>query len=72
MICFRDQSYCAAGDRCQTTPCGRRFTAEDQAAAERWWGGPDAPVAFADYHATCEDYSPASPPFTLTGGRDDG
>lgn len=62
MICFRDRSYCAAGDKCQTTPCGRRFTAEDAADAERWWGGPGAPVAYADFETRCEDYAPSPTP----------
>jgi hypothetical protein len=53
MLCYRDMTFCSAGDRCATPDCGRRFTAEEQANARRWWGsdadGEGPPVAFADF-----------------------
>jgi hypothetical protein len=44
VICFRDRTYCS---RTEHAPdCERQWTPELQAEAERWWGGPDAPVCF--------------------------
>lgn len=47
-ICFRDKAFCEAARNmdCINTSCHRYFGPETQAAAERWWGGPDAPIAF--------------------------
>lgn len=45
MICFRDRTYCSC--EVHTDDCDRRWTPELSAQAERWWGGPGAPVAFA-------------------------
>jgi hypothetical protein len=45
VICFRDMTFCSGPDH--SPECGRRWTAELFQAAEHWWGGPDAPVAFA-------------------------
>lgn len=56
MLCFRDVTYCSAA--CQTVDCHRNFTPEMKAAAERWWGGPGAPIAFANYSEGCDDYDP--------------
>ncbi|MHC5011187.1 MAG: hypothetical protein ACYTG6_09585 [Planctomycetota bacterium] len=46
MISFRDMTFCTNPD-CKCSP-GRRLTDEVKAAAERWWGGPGAPIACAD------------------------
>lgn len=57
MICFRDMSFCSA--ECLTVDCRRQFTPEVRAAARRWWGGDEAPIAFADFSPDCPDYAPA-------------
>jgi hypothetical protein len=44
MVNFRDRVFCASPG-CQNR-CGRQLTPEIQAAAERWWGGPGAPIAY--------------------------
>jgi hypothetical protein len=44
MMCFRDQQFC--GNDRHAPDCPRPWTSELSAAAERWWGGPAAPVAF--------------------------
>lgn len=54
MICFRDMTFCSSD--CTNTACHRHFGADDRAAAEKWWGGPDAPVAFSDLSLTCQFY----------------
>lgn len=48
MICFRDRAYCEAARKmeCVNTKCYRFFGPDTQAAAEKWWGGPEAPIAF--------------------------
>lgn len=48
MICFQDTTYCN-NPKCDGS-CGRQWTEKLQREAERWWGGPHAPVAFADLH----------------------
>lgn len=45
MICYRDTTFCVSPN-CQNK-CGRKLTPEIQAAARRWWGGEDAPIAVA-------------------------
>lgn len=47
MICYQDRSFCNHGDGC-TCPPDRRYTPEVQAAADRWFGEPGAPVARGD------------------------
>jgi hypothetical protein len=44
MICFRDTTFCS--HETHDANCDRRWTPELSAAAERWWGGLGAPVAF--------------------------
>lgn len=56
MISFLGRSFCSAA--CRTTDCPRNFTPELQRRAEEWWGGPDAPVAYADFHKNCALYLP--------------
>jgi hypothetical protein len=55
-MCFRDKTYCAA--ECANAACSRQFTKAEQEAAERWWGGPGAPVSWADMSVGCADYQP--------------
>lgn len=54
MICFRDMTFCSSD--CTNTACMRHFGDDDRAAAENWWGGPDAPVAFSDFSKDCPIY----------------
>lgn len=56
MICFRDMSFCSASDHCLTTDCPRHFGEDDKKAAEKWWGGPDAPIAIMDFQTGCKEY----------------
>jgi len=56
MMSFRDMTFCGA--ECATLTCPRQFDEQQQAAAQRWWGGPGAPVAWADMSDGCEDYHP--------------
>jgi hypothetical protein len=44
MICFRDRTYTTNPD-CR---CDRRLTDEVKKAAEKWWGGPGAPIAIRE------------------------
>lgn len=47
MICYRDMTFCVS-PHCKNK-CGRKLTGEIVAAARRWWGGPDAPIATAKF-----------------------
>lgn len=51
MISFRDQGFCTAP--CKTSTCHRNVTPEVLQAAERWWGGPGAPIAYSDFWRGC-------------------
>jgi hypothetical protein len=69
MMNFRDMTFCAAD--CLTLDCPRQFDERQKAAAQRWWGGPGAPVAFANMSNGCDDYLPTSgviPTPAETGG----
>lgn len=55
MICYLDRTFCIRGEGC-TCPEWRRYTPEIQAAADRWFGEPGAPVAMG---ALCIE--PATP-----------
>lgn len=45
MIGFQDRTFCS-GDGCaKFNSCPRALTDEVRAAAERWWGGPGAPIS---------------------------
>lgn len=54
MLCYKDMSFCLSG--CTNTTCHRHFGPTEEKAAEVWWGGPDAPVAFMDFSGDCSDY----------------
>ena len=56
MICYRDMTFCDSD--CTNRACRRHFGPDDGAAAIRWWGGEDAPVAWADFTGDCPDYVP--------------
>lgn len=60
MTSYRDMTFCSA--KCATPDCPRQFTDEEQAKAERWWGKPGAPVAFANFSRGCGLYLPALAP----------
>lgn len=47
MMCFRDMTFCSSKEH--KPDCSRQWTPELSAAAERWWGKPGAPVAFAPF-----------------------
>lgn len=50
MLCFLDRTFCSSSN-C-TGKCGRQWTKELQERANKWWGGPGAPVAFSDFCST--------------------
>ena len=54
MLCFKDMTFCSSD--CTNEECGRHYGAEDRVAAEKWWGGPGAPVAFTDFSKHCDEY----------------
>lgn len=54
MICYRDMTFCESD--CINRLCSRNFNENDAAAARIWWGGDDAPVAFADFSKDCAEY----------------
>lgn len=56
MLRFRDLTFCSA--KCQTLTCLRNYTPQQKAAAHKWWGGEDAPVAMSDFSVDCKDYKP--------------
>jgi len=43
MICFKDRTFCTD----PACTCERRLTLEVIAAAQEWWGSPDAPTSTA-------------------------
>lgn len=47
MICYRDMTFCAL-NLCGDPNCPRLLTQEVKAAADAWWGGPDAPIAVSE------------------------
>jgi len=49
VICFNDTTYCN-NPNCDGS-CGRQWTPQLQLQAEHWWGGPNVPVTFADFHS---------------------
>lgn len=47
MMCYRDRTYCTYWKDCKLgSECKRALTSEVQESAEKWWGGPDAPICF--------------------------
>lgn len=54
MICFRDMTFCDSD--CINTKCPRHFDEQDKRDAGKWWGGPDAPVAFSEFSKDCKDF----------------
>ena len=56
MICYKDQTFCSSD--CVNKNCFRYFGEEERKGAKAWWGGDDAPVAFADFSLNCPDYKP--------------
>lgn len=51
---FRDMTFC--GSDCTRSTCRRHFGPDDRAAARKWWGSDNAPVAMCDYSPNCDDY----------------
>lgn len=55
-LCYRDRTWCSASNRCAATNCSRKITEEVQAAAERWWGGPDPSFSLANLSNNCNSF----------------
>lgn len=51
MMCYRDMTFCAFNEECKDGPtCPRALTKKVRDDAEKWWGGPGAPIAmFMNY-----------------------
>lgn len=47
MMCYRDRTYCSAGEDCVCSQ-DRKLTEEVKRAAREWWGGDDPPIAMSD------------------------
>jgi hypothetical protein len=46
MICYRDMTFCDHWRDCAAaSTCHRPLTPEVAAAARKWWGADDAPIA---------------------------
>ena len=41
----KDITFCPIGECVRAKECFRALTPEVEAAAEKWWGGPDAPIS---------------------------
>lgn len=54
MICFLDRTFCNS-PTCENR-CGRQLTDDIKKRAEKWWGGPGAPIAVGNFCKT-EDNS---------------
>jgi len=61
-LCYLDRAFCDASTegRCINTSCYRFFGPDQRAAAERWWGSSEAPVAFLVGHS-CDALIPPPP-----------
>jgi hypothetical protein len=59
MMCYGDRTFCT-GDGCQKfiNGCGRSLTEDILKQAERWWGGPGAPLARFETPRELECYVP--------------
>lgn len=45
MICFRDMTFCPFWIDCKDgKTCDRALTGKIYEAADKWWGGPEAPI----------------------------
>lgn len=55
MMCYLDTTFCTA--KCGTVDCPVKLTPEVIAAAERWYGEPDAPIAQCDRSEGCERWT---------------
>lgn len=47
MLCFKDRTFCCS--KAHKPNCDRQWTPQLQEEAERWWKGPNPPVAFSDF-----------------------
>ena len=56
MMCYKDMTFCRSD--CTNTKCFRNFTDTIREDAIKWWGSEDAPIAFADFSSSCDDYIP--------------
>ena len=52
MITYMDKTFCTA--KCKAD-CNRKYTAQVQKNAERWWGSKNAPIALANLEYNCKD-----------------
>lgn len=55
MICYKDMTFCSSD--CTMTSCHSYWDETKNAAAQKWWGKPGAPVAFSDFSDCCAGYT---------------
>lgn len=53
MMCYRDMTFCRFIECGRSGECPRALTDEVQRAAEKWWGGADAPIAVFTERPSC-------------------
>ena len=57
MICYRDTQFCSDAEQCANhKDCSRWFSPEEKERADKWWGGPGAPVAFGPFRDHCNKW----------------
>lgn len=57
MMCYLDMTFCTLYKQCKKgKDCGRALTREVEQAAERWWRGPNAPIAVFANRPGCYEW----------------
>ena len=53
-MCYKDRTFCESD--CTNSGCFRYFGPKERAAAIKWWGSEDLPLAVSDFSSDCEGY----------------
>ena len=62
MLCFRDMIFCSDSfSECAKSNCDRYWDTAQQKAADKWWGGEGAPIAFSSFKDNCKDFIEEKP-----------
>ena len=64
MISYQDRAFCKARECSKFLTCTRALTDKVLARAEKWWGGPGAPIAYFAEPQKLECYDPSPIPET--------
>ena len=71
MLCFQDRTFCTFYRDCaKAVTCSRPLTEIVTAAATKWWGGPDAPIARFAEKPSC--HQPLATPTPAAGDGEQG